>query len=122
MKTRTAIGIGLILSSFVMFASGTYLGRLTLDEKLRAERQIDATNQQCLRILNTVDGATVTPLENEVTLIIPTVRDPRKTLTDATVALLMCPNMSMDEVCLGDQCQGANEGDIGLKLVLKKVK
>jgi len=121
-KFRTAIGVGLIFSSFAFFGGGTLIIRDATDAQLRAERQIAATERQCLKLLNTLPNAKVTPVNGDVTVTIGKIIEPRKALTDATVAALMCPNKTLADVCLGDKCPGATDGEIALRLRFVKGK
>lgn len=122
MKFRTAIGIGLIFSSFALFAGGTLVIQSAMDAQLRAERQIQATERQCIKLLNTLPNASVTPVGEDITIIIGKVVEPRKALTDASVASLMCPNKRLSEMCLGDECQGSKTGEIALRMKFTKGK
>lgn len=120
MKFRTAIGIGLIFSSFAFFAGGTLILRIATDAKLRAERQIVATEKQCVSLLNTLPNAKVTLIKDDITVVIGNVVEPRKALTDATVASLMCPNKSLSDICLGDKCGPGEKDEIILTLKFTK--
>lgn len=122
MKFRTAIGVGLILSSFALFAGGTLVVQSAMDAKLRTERQIEATERQCIKLLNTLPNASVTPIGDDVTVIMGKIIEPRKALTDASVASLMCPNKKLAEICLGDECPGAKDGEIALRMKFVKGK
>lgn len=122
MKFRTAIGVGLILSSFALFAGGTLVIQSAMDAKLRTDRQIEATERQCIKLLNTLPNASVTPIGDDVTVIMGKIIEPRKALTDASIASLMCPNKKLAEICLGDECPGAKDGEIALRMKFVKGK
>jgi hypothetical protein len=122
MKFRTSIGVGLILSSFAFFAGGTLILRDATDVKLRSERQIVATEKQCINLLKTLPNANVVMANDDVTVIIGKIVDPRKALTDATVASLMCPNKTLSDICLGDKCGPGEKAEVALRLKFTKGK
>ena len=108
MRAKTATGLGLLLSSFVFFAGGGYVVFATVDQQARQDRQWQETDAQCVSLLKTIPGAEVGS-GSDMTVVVRNVADPRKTLTDATTAVLMCPGRKMTEMCLGDKCVGAQD-------------
>lgn len=108
MRARTATGLGLLLSSFVLFAGGGYVVFATVDQQARQDRQWQETDAQCVSLLKTIPGAEVGS-GSDMTVVVRNVVDPRKSLTDATTAVLMCPGRKMTEMCLGDKCVGAQD-------------
>lgn len=120
MKFRTSVGVGLILSSFAFFAGGTLILRDATDAKLRAERQIVATEEQCIKLLKTLPNGNVMSANGDVTVVIGKIADPRKALTDATVASLMCPNKTLSDICLGDKCVPGGKDEVSLRLKFTK--
>lgn len=108
MKAKTAAGLGMLLSSVLLFGAAGYVVNDTVDMQARQSRQHDETDLQCLRLLKTIPNAEV-PSINDMTVIIRNVIDPRRAMTDASVAVLMCPGRKMTEMCLGDKCQGSQD-------------
>ena len=109
MKVRAAIGIGLALGAVGFFCAGGFVLASAMNASARAERQIASTNKQCLDFLNTIATASVAPMGDDITLVIRDVNDPKTALSDATLAIMMCPTKKVDSVCLGDKCQGAQD-------------
>jgi len=109
MKARTAVGIVMMLASLPFYAGGGMLISATIDMKERQARQQAAVDEQCVKLLNTLPNASVANVEGAAVVVMRDVTDPRKALTDATVAALMCPGRTLEEVCLGDKCQGAQD-------------
>lgn len=109
MKPRTAIGLGLAFSSILFFVGGALVLQNALDAKARSERQIAATNKQCLAYLNELPNVTVAPAGDDVTVVMRGITDPKTSLTDATLGIMMCPTKKVESVCVGDECQGANK-------------
>lgn len=120
MRSKTVTGIGLILSSFVLFGFGGYISYATVDMKARQDRQWKDTDAQCVNLLKTIPGAEVST-GDDMTVMIRNVTDPRKTLTDASVAVLMCPGRKMTEMCVGDKCVGAQD-KVVLRFKMREVK
>lgn len=121
MKARTAMGIAMILGSFAFYAGGGVIISSTLDMKARQERQKAETDRQCVELVNTLPNVNVAQVDGDLTAVIRDVVDPRKALSDATVAAMMCPGKKLAEVCLGDKCQGANDS-VALRFKLVEVK
>jgi hypothetical protein len=120
MRAKTATGIGLLLSSSVLFAAGAYISFETVDMKARQDRQWKDTDTQCVSLLKTISGAEVSA-GDDMTVVVRNITDPRKTLTDASVAVLMCPGRKMTEMCLGDKCVGAQD-KVVLRFKMREVK
>lgn len=121
MKPRTAIGIVMMLSSTAFFAGGAYIIGSTLDMQERQARQEAETDRQCIDLLKTLPSAAVTEAGKDVTVVMRNVIDPRKALSDATVAAMMCPGRTLAEVCLGDKCQGSQDS-VALRFKLEGSK
>lgn len=117
MKLRTAMGIAMMLSSIAFFVGGGMVISATIDMKERQERQAREADEQCIRLLGTLPGASVAQTGDAAVVVVRDVADPRKALTDATVAAMMCPGRTLEEVCLGDKCAGA-QGTVTLRFKL----
>lgn len=117
MKARTAMGIVMMLSSFAFFAGGGMVISATIDMSEREKRQAADVDAQCIKLLNTLPSASVTETGGEATVVMRDIIDPRKALSDATVAAMMCPARTLEEVCLGDKCAGA-QGSVALRFKL----
>lgn len=120
MRAKTATGLGLLLSSLVLFAGGGYVVFATVDQQARQDRQWEETDTQCVSLLKTIPGAEVGS-GSELTVVVRNVVDPRKSLTDATTAVLMCPGRKMTEMCLGDKCPGAQDRVI-LRFKMREIR
>lgn len=120
MRAKIASGLGLTLSSFALFAGGAYLTFATVDMQARQDRQWQETDAQCVSLLKTIPGAEVGS-GNEMTVVVRNVTDPRKALTDATTAVLMCPGRKMTEMCVGDKCVGAQDKVI-LRFKMREIR
>lgn len=118
MKPRTAMGVAMMTVSLAFFAGGAFVVKETVDMKEREARQWAETDRQCLQLLNTLPSVAVAPSGKDVTVTMGDVADPRKALSDATVAAMMCPGKQLSEVCLGDKCVGA-QGKVILRFKLK---
>lgn len=112
MKARTAIGVVMMLSSTVFFAGGGYIIVSALDMHEREAREKAATDSQCVDLINTLPSVTVTQTGGDLQAVMRDVKDPRKALSDATVAAMMCPGRKLVEVCLGDKCAGATDSTV----------
>lgn len=117
MKPRTAMGILMMLSSLAFFAGGGFIIASTVDMKEREARQREETDRQCVQLLGTLPNVTVTQSGVDLTAVMRDVTDPRRAMTDATVAAMMCPGKRLTETCLGDLCEGA-EGKVILRFKL----
>ncbi|NTF17577.1 hypothetical protein G6L37_04140 [Agrobacterium rubi] len=120
MRAKTAAGLGLLLSSIVLFAGGSYVVFATVDQQARQDRQWQETDAQCVSLLKTIAGAEVGS-GSDMTVVIRNVVDPRKSLTDATTAVLMCPGRKMTEMCLGDKCVGSQD-KVVLRFKMREIK
>lgn len=108
MRAKTAAGLGMLLSSVVLFVAGGYVINATIDESARQSRQHEENDRQCVTLLKTIPGAEVTS-PDDMSVIVRNITEPRKAMTDASVAVLMCPGRKMTEMCLGDKCQGSQD-------------
>ena len=117
MKARTAMGIVMMLASTAFFAAGGLVISETIDMKNREERQAKEVDAQCIRLLNTLPNASVAEADGAAVVVMRDVSEPRKALSDATVAAMMCPGRKLEEVCLGDKCTGA-QGTVALRFKL----
>jgi hypothetical protein len=120
MRAKRAAGLGLILSSLVLFAGGAFIVNATVDQQARQDRQWAETDAQCISLLKTIPGAEVGS-GSEMTVVVRNVVDPRKSLTDATTAVLMCPGRKMTEMCIGDKCVGAQDKVI-LRFKMREIR
>lgn len=117
MKSRTLIGCTLTLSAFIFIGGGTFtlLSALSVQEtNLRRDR---ATAAQCTQKLNDLaafGNGTVETVRTNTVLTLKDFTDPRGALGTASLAMMMCPNKNVENICLGDQCEGA-----GNKVILK---
>lgn len=118
MKPRTAMGIAMMVMSLAFFGGGGFIVVETVDMKEREARQKAETDRQCLQLLNTLPSVTVAGASDDVSVTMGNVTDPRKALSDATVAAMMCPGKRLTEVCLGDRCAGA-QGKVILRFKLQ---
>jgi hypothetical protein len=120
MKARTALGIVLAIASLPLFVGGGFVIKSAIDANGRAEKQIEATNKKCMERLRSMGE--VKELSSGIfEVTIKQVKDPRKALTDATVAQSMCPYRSMTNFCLGDTCDKASKG-VSMKFTLRNRK
>lgn len=119
MKARAAIGLGMIFGSLAFFAGGGFVLTQAMDASVRAERQISSTNKQCLEYLNEIPSSSVVPVGDDVSIVIKDIKDPKTALSDASLAIMMCPTKKVENVCLGDKCQGPTD-EVILKLKLVK--
>jgi hypothetical protein len=103
MKTKTLVGLALILSSFALYGAGGFIIKSAIDEKNRIEVQKRVTETQCLRHLESIPNAKVSNT-GKVTVTITPIGEPMEALTTASMAEMMCPTKDLAEVCLGDEC------------------
>ena len=120
MRMKTAAGIGLSLSSLAFIAAGIFLVVSTVSEVDRDERAWAETEKQCVSLLKTIPGAEVAE-GDDMSVVIRNVTDPRKALTDASVAVMMCPGRKMTELCVGDKCTGSQD-KVVLRFKLRETK
>jgi hypothetical protein len=120
MRAKTAAGIGLLLSSFALFAGGAYILFATVDQKERQDRQWAETDTQCVSLLKSIPGAEVNA-GSDMTVVVRNVTDPRKAIVDASAAVFMCPGRKMTEMCLGDKCVGAQD-KVVLRFKMREIK
>lgn len=120
MRAKTAMGLGLIVSSIAMFGGGAFIVFATVDQQQRQDRQWKETDAQCVTLLKTIPGAEVVE-GADLSVVIRNIVDPRKALTDATTAVLMCPGRKMTEMCVGDKCVGAQDKVI-LRFKMREIK
>ena len=118
MKPRTAMGIAMMVTSLAFFGAGAFVIKETVDMKEREARQWAETERQCAQLLNTLPSVSVAQSGKDTTVTMADVTDPRKALSDATVAAMMCPGKQLAEVCLGDRCAGA-QNKVILRFKLK---
>jgi len=109
MKSRTLLGLAFMLAAIPFFAAGGYVVNGTLDQKKRVERQIEETNKQCIARLKTM-GAVKELSAGNFEVTIKQIQDPRKALTDASVAQSLCPYRALTNFCLGDTCEKGTPG------------
>lgn len=122
MKSRTLIGIALILSSFAFTGGGAFVLMNALDIQQINERRNQRTAQVCSEKLDELarDGNGAVSREGaNVALTLKDFSDPRGALSTASMAIMMCPNKDVVNLCIGDQCKDSNNKVI-LKMVLKE--
>jgi hypothetical protein len=115
MKTRTAVGVALIISSFALYGGGTFVALQAVDELNRQEAQKRATETQCLRHLEQIQNAQVQNA-GKITVTISPVPVPMEALSTASMAVMMCPTRDLVDLCLGDQCDNNRKGTVSLVL------
>lgn len=116
MKWRLAVGISLMLASIPCFALGGVIIMKTMDQSRRAASQALVTDKQCRERLATI--GTIKESNDTITLTVRNVQDPRKALTDASIAQSLCPQRTLAEICLGEACE-PNSKSVTLRLQLQ---
>jgi hypothetical protein len=119
MKSRTLIGSALTLSAFIYIGAGTFTLMSALSVQETNNRRDRATAMQCTEKLNDLaafGNGTVETVRSNTVLTLKDFTDPRGALGTASLAMMMCPNKNVENICLGDQCEGA-----GNKVILKMI-
>lgn len=117
MKDRLLVGIGLTLGAFIFIAGGTFTLISALSVQETNTRRDRATALQCtekLKDLAAFGNGTIETVRSNTVLTLKDFTDPRGALGTASLAMMMCPNKNVENICLGDQCEGA-----GNKVILK---
>jgi len=127
MQTRAIIGVLLILAGILFSTAGGFVLVQALDRQASLESQVQRSDTACRAQL--VRLGRITPLPNnqiqidiEETNDPDGLKDPRRTLADATAALAMCPNREIVSACLGTTCGSEVAGPIRMTLVLGVMK
>lgn len=121
MKIRTASGLALIVSSFVLWGGGAFVALQAVDELNRQQIQRRATETQCLRHLEQIPNAQVQNA-GKLTVTVSPVTVPMEALSTASMAVMMCPTRDLADLCLGDQCDANRKGSVTLVLKFDQAK
>lgn len=121
MKPRTLAGLAMMFASFAFYGAGGMVISSAIDMQEREARQRAETDRQCLDLLRALPSSSVADVDGVATVVIRDVMDPRRALSDGTLAQAMCPGRKLTEVCLGDGCQGGVAGEsVVLRLKLER--
>ena len=127
MQTRTILGILLIVAGISFYASAGAVMVQTLDRSAEAEEQINRADTSCRQQIVRL-GRLVPLPDDQIRIEIEDpdnpdgLRDPRRTLADATAALAMCTGREILSACIGTTCDTDVPGPIRMTLVLGRVK
>lgn len=126
MQTRTILGALLIFAGVCFYATSAAVMVQALDRRSEAEVQIERADTSCRSQIVRL-GRLVPMPDNQIQLEITEdtpegLKDPRKTLADATAALAMCTGREIVAACLGTTCGTDVPGPVRMTITLGLVK